>query len=121
MMNRKLLFVVFTNDSCKRNHAFMHALALTRNGHRVRIILEGEGTRCLAERSGRFGELFAEALAKGVLAGACRTASAGCSTTDASRDMSSLAREQGILLLGEMDGHAGIVDYVADGYEMVVY
>jgi hypothetical protein len=121
MTTRKLLLVVFTNDPCKRNHAFMHALDLSTRGHEVRIILEGEGTRCLAEREGRFGELFAAAENRGLLAGACKTASAGCAAQDPARNMTALAAEQGIPLLDDMDGHAGVSDYVSDGFELVVY
>jgi hypothetical protein len=121
MTKRKLLFIVFTNEPCKRNHAFMHALDLTETGHQVRIILEGDGTRCLAERKGRFGELFNAASDRGIMAGACKTASAGCSTDDPARNMTAIAAEQSLPLLDEMDGHAGISTYVAEGFELVMY
>jgi hypothetical protein len=56
-----------------------------------------------------------------MLAGACKTASAGCAAQDPSRDMTSLAAEQGVPLLDEMDGHAGVSAFVADGFELVIY
>jgi len=118
-MSRKLLFLVFTNDACKRNHAFMYAADLTRHGHTVRIILDGEGTQCLREREGRFGELFEELRNLGVLAGACKTASAGCK--EEGRDVTPLAVAAGLPLLGEMAGHAGIESFVRDGFEIVTF
>jgi hypothetical protein len=121
MTKRKLLLLVFTNEPCKRNHAFMHAIDLGRQGHEIRIILEGEATRCLAECEGRFGELFAAAVKQGILAGACRTASHGCSTNDSARDVAALAIRQGIPLLDDMDGHAATGDYISEGFELIVY
>ncbi len=120
-MPRKLLFVVFTNEPCKRNHAFMQALDLEARGTQVRLLLEGEATRCLAEREGRFGALFAAALDRGLLVGACRTAAGGCSTGDPGRDVAAIASEQGLPLLDDMDGHASLGPYVAEGYELVVF
>jgi hypothetical protein len=118
-MKRKMLFVLFTNDSCRRNHAFMYAIDLARQGHDVRLILEGEATGCLRDREGRFGELFDEARGLGLIVGACKTASAGCS--DPSRNVTALARDAGIDLIGTLDGHAGIATFVSDGYEVVTF
>jgi hypothetical protein len=118
-MKRKLLFVVFTNDACRRNHAFLYAIDLSRHGHDVRVIIEGDATQSLLEREGRFGELFEEARSLGLLVGLCRTASAGCS--DPARDVTRLAEEAGLALIGTLDGHAGIEPFVSEGYEVVTF
>jgi hypothetical protein len=118
-MKRNLLFVVFTNDSCRRNHAFMYAIDLARHGHVVRLILEGEAVQSLRERAGRFGELFDEARSLGLLEGVCKTASTGCS--DAARDVTGLAQQCGLPLIGTLDGHAGIEAFVSNGYEIVTF
>ena len=91
MIKRKLLLLVSTNRSCKRNHALMHAINLKRCGHEIRIILKGEGPRSIAERDGRFGELFLTAV------------------------------KQEIPLVGDIDGHAAINHYISEGFELVVY
>jgi hypothetical protein len=121
MAKRKLLLVLFTNEPCKRNHAFMHAVDLSAHGHEVRILLEGDATRCLADREGRFGMLFDDAAAKGLVVGACKTAAVGCASTDPMRNMTSRAVEQGIPLLDGMDGHASITSYIDDGFELIIY
>ena len=118
-MTRKILFVVFTNDGCKRNHAFMYAADLARHGHQVKLVLEGEGTQALREREGRFGELFEEARKLGILAGACKAASAGCQ--DPARDVTRIAKELGLPLIDSLAGHAGLEPFVSDGYEVVVF
>lgn len=118
-MKRKILFLVFTNDACRRNHAFMYAVDLARRGHDIRLLVEGEATRCLLEREGLFGELFEAARGLGVLVGLCRAASAGCG--DASQDVTCLAEQSGLTLIDNLDGHAGIASFVEDGYEVVTF
>jgi hypothetical protein len=118
-MVRKLLFVLFTSDACRRNHAFMYAIDLARHGHTVRLILEGEATGSLREREGRFGELFDEARGLGLVVGACKTAAAGCA--DPARDVTALARDLGLPLIDSLDGHAGIEPFVSAGYEIVTF
>ncbi|MDD5310083.1 MAG: DsrE family protein [Deltaproteobacteria bacterium] len=118
-MKRKILFLVFTNEPCRRNHAFLYAIDLARHGHDVRLLLEGEGVQCLREREERFGELFEEARGLGLLVGVCKAASAGCS--DASRDVTRLAEESGLALVATLDGHAGIAEFVEEGYEVITF
>ncbi len=118
-MPRKLLFVVFSLDSCRRNHALLHALELADAGFAVRLIFEGEAVRSLNERDGLFPELLAAAQARGLVAGVCQTAAAGCD--DPTCDVRARAQALDLPLLGTMRGHAGIADSVADGYEIVVY
>ena len=118
-MARKILFLVFTNDACRRNHAFLYAIDLARHGHEVRILLEGEAAQSLREREELFGELFEQAQTLGLLAGVCKTASSGCQ--NASRDVTGLARECGLALLDTLDGHAGIATFVSQGYEIVTF
>ena len=121
MTHRKLLFIVFTNDPCKRNHAFMHASALAEDGHTVRLLLEGEATRCVSEREGDFGALWDDVSKRGILIGACKAAACGCASDDPSRNMTAQIEAEGLPLLGEMNGHAAINAFVADGFEIVVY
>lgn len=111
--------MVFTNDACRRNHAFLYAIDLARHGHEIRILLEGEAARSLREREGRFGGLFEEARRLGLLAGVCKTASSGCA--DASNDVTGLARASGLELLDTLDGHAGIASFVNEGYEILTF
>jgi hypothetical protein len=118
-MARKLLLVVFTNDACRRNHAFMYAIECAQHGHTVRLILDGEAVQCLRAREGRFATLFDEAAALGLLEGVCKTAAGGCG--DASRDLGALAQNSGLPLLDSMRGHGGVARFVDEGYEVVVF
>jgi len=121
---RKHLFVVFTDDSCRQNHALMWALDLHAKGHHVRVILEGTGTRAVSEMTlpdSRLGTMLKEARDLGILAGACDRASHGCACEDPSRKVADLARDQKVELLADLNGHAGIESFVREGYELVVF
>ena len=56
-----------------------------------------------------------------LIAGACKTASAGCATGDAARNVSELVREAGVPLLDGMRGHAGMAAFVDLGFEIVTF
>ena len=118
-MARKLLLVVFTNDGCRRNHAFMHAIDWAQHGHTVRIVLDGEAVQCLRVREGRFPALYEEASRLGLIEGVCKAASSGCG--DEARDVTALALERDLTLLDSMRGHAGVARFVDEGYEVIVF
>ena len=121
-MTRKILFVLFAEDGCRQNHCFKHALDLDEAGHEVKIILEGRATACirrLGDESPAFTALFDAAMTKKLVHGTCKAATGGCGHPDASVDGLQLARDRGLLLLDELDGHAGIRNFVDEGYELV--
>ncbi len=120
---RKLLFVVFSDDACRQNHALMYALDLHARGHAARIVLEGPATRMvetLGAAESRTGDLLRRACAAGLVAGACARASSGCASDDPARKVADRARDAGVRLLSDLDGHASIAPFVAEGYEIVV-
>jgi hypothetical protein len=122
-MNRKLLFVLFSDDACRRNHAFLYAIDLSRKGIEVKLIVEGPATRLFAEAADRqsaIALLLDEARSLGILAGACARASAGCASTDPSRFVEGAVRDAGVPLLSDLQGHAGIAPFVEAGYELVI-
>ena len=122
-MKQKLLFLVFTDDACRQNHAFMYALECRALGHEVSLILEGAATAALNRlaEGGKFSRLFREAKESGLLEGACKTASGGCSTNEKDRDVAQLAGKEGLKLLSDLDGHAGIGRFIENGYQVLVF
>lgn len=123
---RKLLFLLFSDDECRQNHALMYVLDLHAKGYDVKLIVEGPATRLLGglaateEVASRPATLLRNALESGIVAGACARASAGCATGDPARDVADPARAARVPLLSELAGHAGIEPYVREGYEIVV-
>jgi len=120
---RKLLFVLFRADVCTANHVCLYALELRALGHEVAFILEGEATAlvgALADPESKLGERLRALQAQGVLRGACRTASHGCSKPDPGANVAAQIEAAGIPLLGELEGHADIRPYVEAGFELVI-
>src|SRR5689334_12930389 len=102
MATRKLLFVVFSDDACRQNHALMYALDLHAKGHAVRLILEGAATKVmgkLGQAESRTGSLLRQARDAGLVAGACGRASSGCVSEDPSRQVVAVAQAEGVRLL----------------------
>jgi predicted peroxiredoxin len=123
MPARKMLFVVFSGDACRQNHALMYALDLHAKGHEVKVVIEGEATRMMSEigaPESRTGTLLRQACEARIVSGACARASAGCASDDPARNVTAVARSHGIGLLSELDGHASIEPFVREGYELVV-
>jgi len=103
---RKLLILLFSNDACRQNHAFMYGLDLYRKGYEVQIIIEGQATKMLNELAvadSRTGDLLRQALEIGIVEGACARASSGCASNDPTRDVADIARANGVKLLSDMD------------------
>lgn len=123
--SRRLLFVLFSDDPCRLNHALLYALDLHREGAAtVRLIVEGAatGTMGKAKAEGSWtAELLGQAIEAGLVAGACRTASAGCSTGEPGRQVTDTLVAMGLTLLDDLEGHAGIARFVRDGYEIVPF
>lgn len=122
-MKKKLLFLVFTDEACRQNHAFMYALECRALGHEVRLILEGPATACVNRLSGdgKFSLLFEKAKESGLLEGACKTAAGGCSTNKKDRNVAKIAEKEGLKLISDLDGHAGIGRFIERGYRVIVF
>lgn len=123
MATRKIVFIVFSDDACRQNHALLYTLDLHEHGHDVKLIIEGAATRMLGElgdAESRTGSLLRQACTAGLVVGACERASSGCASDDPARKVADVARAAGIPLLSDLQGHAGIEPFVRQGYEIVV-
>lgn len=123
-MTRKLLFLVFTDEACRQNHALLYATDLRSKGHDVKVILEGAATgsfRLLDDKESMFSRLFARAKDMGIIAGACKRASGGCATGREDRNVADIVEREGVQMLSDLEGHAGIEAFVRDGYEVIVF
>jgi hypothetical protein len=122
-MTRKILFVLFAEDECRRFHALQYVLDLGSQGHDVRLLLEGAATSLMLELDvpgSSLGSLLRDVQSRGLLAGACLGASRGCGTPDSASPAILAARAHNIALVEGMEGHAALGPFVRDGYEIVV-
>lgn len=133
---RKLLIMLFENDVCKALHAAMWTLDLAANGFEAKLLLEGPGTAVLGwlpvagaaiavDKAGscpsggcsdvegtkaRIGRLLQEIIDKKLLGGVCKAASTGAGTA---------AKVPAGVLLDGCHGHASLVPFIKEGYEII--
>lgn len=122
-MNRKFLFVLFSDDNCRQNHALMWGLNLKKSGCSIRILIEGAATRLflkLDDPTQRTTVLFNQAKEEGLIVGACLSASNGCANQNNDIKISDLVARHGVPLDGDLDQHAGIEKHLREGFELVV-
>jgi hypothetical protein len=124
-MTRKLLFVCFSDDECRLTHAMWWAGEAHDAGHEVKILLEGLGTRCLTWLSDPEMKGFAQAFSRvkelGLIAGVCQAASSGCAGEAGKPKPIEAARTLGLVLKNTLNGHAGIAEFLQQGFEVITF
>ena len=101
----------------------MYASDLATSGIDVKLIIEGKATKCfnwLKEQTG-FKEIFDKVSKQGLIVGACDRASNGCSSSDKENSVANIVTGEGLKLLCDLNGHAGITRYLKDGYIPVIF
>lgn len=110
----KYLFYVMRGQKMCFVHVLLNAIDLFDAGHEVQIIFEGESValpKVLEEE--KFG-LYLKAKEKKLFAGVCYACSAQLDVLDYNQGLD-------FPLIKEMNGHAGVKSYVADGYNVITF
>ena len=121
---KKILFLIFTDDFCKVNHAFMYANDMHEKGYQVKIIIEGAATQFfnkIFEKDSTFSNQYHKAKNADIIVGACASASVGCATADPTRDVSTIVKNQELSLIDDLNGHAGIEQYIKEDYQILIF
>lgn len=116
-MQPKFALFVFNGDPMCFIHVLLNALDMKTRGYDGRIIIEGAATKllpALAQSDHPLHALWEKAKSGGVVDGVCRACSQKMGTLEA-------AREQGLTLLEEMNGHPSMTRYRSEGYEIVSF
>lgn len=109
---KKYLFYGMTGSKMCFMHILLNALDLTDEGFEVKIIFEGESVKLVSVLEEEKNPLYLKAKAAGLVAGICLACSKAMGVYEKNK-------EYGLPLLGEMSGHAGMRNYVKDGYLVV--
>jgi len=110
----KYLFYVMQGKKMCFVHVLLNALDLKEAGHEVKIIFEGESVvlpKVFEEES--FG-LYMKAKELNLFAGVCYACSVQLGVVDANENLD-------YPLLKDMNGHAGMKNYIADGYKVITF
>jgi hypothetical protein len=113
----KVAMFVFNGSPMCFVHVLLNALDMHDRGDRVRIVMEGEATRLVAELekpANALHALWQKARRENLVAGACR---ACAHKLDAQQGI----EDSGLALLDDMNGHPGMAAYRAAGYELITF
>jgi hypothetical protein len=115
-MEKKALFV-FRGDIPCFIHVMLNAIDMREKGMEVKVILEGESSKVLAELSRGshpMHALFEKTKSLGLFAGVCKACAHSMGTLD------SVAIE-GLPLLEDMHGHAAMAPYLQKGFQVITF
>jgi hypothetical protein len=113
----KIALFVFKGDAPCFVHVMLNAIDMLEKGLEVKVILEGESSRVLAEISRPNHPMhatFEKTKRLGLLAGACKACAHAMGTLDA------VANEE-LALLDDMHGHAGMAAYIQNGFRVITF
>ncbi|MDI9471240.1 MAG: hypothetical protein QM296_13725 [Bacillota bacterium] len=112
MNQEKYLFYAMTGEKMCFQHILMNALDLSEGGATVRIVLEGRSVTLVPQLLEEKNPLFAKCRDQGLLAGICFGCSKVLGVLEANQ-------ESGIPLLRDMNGHASVRPFTAEGYQVI--
>ena len=109
---KKVLFYGMSGEKMCFQHNLMNALDMRAEGMDVQIIFEGASVKLVPVFAEEKNALYLACREKDLIAGSCFACSNVLGVYDQVKDL-------GLPLLRDMNGHAGMKSYVADGYEVV--
>lgn len=95
-------------------HVLLNALDLHQAGHEVKIIFEGESVTLPQVLEQEQNPLYLEAKRLGLIAGVCLACSRQLNVYEFNKELS-------YPLLSDMKGHAGVLPYVSQDYEVFTF
>lgn len=116
-MSQNILLVAFQGELMCFTHVLLHALDLNAKGYNVKVILEGAATKLLPELNQPdkpFSELYQKVKDAGLIDCVCKACAAQMGTLPE-------AQRQGLTLKGEVLGHPGLSEFIADGYQIITF
>jgi len=114
---KKFALFVFNGDAMCFIHVLLNALDMHEKGQEAKIILEGASVKLIPDlyRTGSLlNPLWNKALEAGLVAGVCYACAGKLGTLEA-------AKEQGLVLLGDMSGHPAMLPFRNEGYEIITF
>lgn len=115
-MQKTALFV-FNGDPMCFIHVLLNALDMQAKGYEAGIVVEGAATKLvpeLAKGDNPLHTLWEKVKTAGLVAGICKACAQKMGTLEA-------AKEQGLTLLDDMNGHPGMARFRQDGFEIITF
>jgi len=114
---KKVALLAYNGELTCFAHVMLYALDLDKKGHEVKVIIEGAATSLiinLAQPGAPFANLYSQLREKGLLTCICKACSQKMGTLEA-------AEEQGLDIVGDMQGHPSIESFLSDGFQIISF
>lgn len=111
---KKYLFYAMQGEKLCFVHVLLNALDLHQAGHEVRIVFEGKAVTLPPVLSQENHPLYKKAIDEKLIAGVCLACSKNLGVHDEIVKL-------GLPLLSDMSGHAGLLPFTSEGYEVFVF
>jgi len=114
---KKAVLFAFRDDFMCFIHVLLNALDMKSKGYEVGIVMEGASVTLvskLAEPGNPMTALYKKAREQELFYGACKACSVKLGALDS-------INAEGLKLIGDMSGHAGMSGYMDAGYEVITF
>lgn len=114
---KKAALFAFNGEAMCFVHVLLNALDMHEKGWEVKVVIEGAATKLIPDFNqggSALADLYRKSKALGLIEGACRACSAKMGTLEA-------AKQEGLALLDEMKGHAGMARFLQQGFEVISF
>jgi len=114
---KKITLLAYNGELTCFAHVMLYALDLNEKGHDVKLIIEGAATSLiteLAEDGKPFANLYAKIREKNLLTCICKACSQKMGTLEE-------AEKQGLNIVGDLQGHPSIEQYINDGFQVISF
>ncbi|NLC95988.1 MAG: hypothetical protein GX675_00245 [Erysipelotrichaceae bacterium] len=108
----KILFYGMTGEKMCFQHILLNALDLVADGKDVKIIFEGASVKLVPVFEEENNPLYKKAKEQGLIAGICLACSKVMGVYDENL-------KSGLVMLDDMNGHAGMKAYINQGYRCI--
>ena len=108
----KILFYGMTGEKSCFQHVLLNAVQLHEAGFQVRVIFEGASVRLVSQLEQAQNPVYLKAKTEGLIAGVCLA----CAKT---LGVYEEAAQSGLRFLSDMSGHAGMRNFLEQGYQVI--
>lgn len=109
---KKILFYAMQGEKMCFVHVLLNALQLKEENCEVKIIFEGQAVKLPSVLENENNALYMKAKEQDLIAGICSACSKMLEVYDENV-------KTGLLMLSDMNGHAGMMPYLNEGYEVI--
>lgn len=110
---KKILFYAMKEEKMCFVHVLLNAQQLHEAGHEAKIIFEGMSVKLPPVLAKEANPLYQKALDNNIIVGVCRVCSNMMEVLEENEKL-------GLPLLDDMKGHAGMKNYLENGYEVIM-